>query len=230
MLDRFPDPFHSLESWPYLVGTESQPTGKQGRRHTATYLRSTEWDKLIGMSTTEHITTAEQLLQASGLGRCELIRGELITMSPAGFEHGWLVAEITHHLKLFVKESGLGRIVSGDPGFFIERDPDTVRAPDVAFVSQEKYERGFTRKFFEGAPDLAIEVVSPNDTSTEVTTKVQMWLDAGCRAVWTVDPNPRLVTVYRPDAPIQFLKEGDILEGGEVLPEFKLAVSDLFAR
>lgn len=182
------------------------------------------------MSTTEHITTADQLLKATGLGRCELIRGELVMMSPAGFEHGWLVMKLGHCLTEFVTQSKLGIVVGGDPGFVIERDPDTVRAPDVAFVSQQRHERGFTRGFFEGAPDLAVEIVSPSDLASEVTSKVQMWLDAGCQAVWTVDPKPRLVTVYRPDAPIQFFKEGDTLDGGDVLPGFQLAVSDLFAR
>jgi len=180
------------------------------------------------MATTEHITTAAQLLEASGLGRCELVRGELIMMSPAGSEHGSIIVNITAPLATFVKQHRLGHVFSADTGFHIARDPDTVRAPDVAFVRQERIAGEIPKGFFPGAPDLAVEVVSPGDRASEVLAKVQDWLEAGSAAVWIVDPHTRRVSVYR-GGEVAVLKEADSLAGGDLLPGFSLPVTDVFA-
>ena len=180
------------------------------------------------MAAVENITTAEVLLVAGDIGRCELVRGELIMMSPAGSEHGWIVANITAPLAMFVKQHSLGRVFGAETGFRIGHDPDTVRAPDVAFVTAERIGGKLAPGFFPGPPDLAVEVLSPDDRAGEVLAKVQDWLGAGCRAVWVADPRTRTVTVYRSRSEIVVLGDSETLSGGELLPDFSLPVSEVF--
>jgi Uma2 family endonuclease len=185
------------------------------------------------MATTEPvaspITTAEQLLNSPGLGRCELVRGELTMMTPAGSEHGYLTARLTAHLVTFVYQHSLGKVFGAETGFRIAREPDTVRAPDIAFVGRERLAEPLPKGYFQGAPDLAVEVVSPGDRASQVLAKVQDWLDAGCQAVWVVDPETRTVTVYRSRSRIVVLGASDQLSGEDVVPGFALSVAELFA-
>ena len=181
------------------------------------------------MATLDQITTAEQLLSATGLGRCELIRGELITMPPAGFEHGSIASCVDMRLRTFVKGHSLGVVAAAETGFCIARGPDTVRAPDVAFVCAQRVPARLPRGFFEGAPDLAVEVLSPDDRASEVMAKVQDWLEAGCREVWVVDPRTETVSVYRSRDESRILRRGDLLTSDELLPGFNLPVAEIFA-
>ncbi len=181
------------------------------------------------MATTALLTTAEQLLDAPGLGPCELVRGELIMMSPAGFEHCRIAANLTAALVPFVRRGGLGVVLGTEGGFVIGHDPDTVRAPDVAFVSAARVPEKTVLGFFRGAPDLAVEVVSPNDRASDVLLKVLDWLRAGCRMVWVVDPQTRTVSVHRGPKEVSVLDTSDSLNGNDVLPGFTLPVADVFA-
>ncbi len=182
------------------------------------------------MATTAPVTTAEQLFEAPNLGPCELLRGELIMVSPPGYAHGSIEARIARALGDFVEARDLGDVLVGEPGFVIARNPDTVRAPDVAFVRAERVPKGEETRFFEGAPDLAVEVLSPNDRAGEVNAKVQDWLDAGCRMVWVVDPATKTVSVYRSRTQIEVLGASETISGGDVLPGFGLPVAGIFAR
>ena len=162
--------------------------------------------------------------------RTELVRGDLVVMAPAGGRHG----HIAHRLSLFignhVLEGGLGRVFAAETGFLIGRDPDTVRAPDVAFVAAGRLGDGEPPSgFLELAPDLAVEVVSPSDSPAAVGGKVQDWLEAGTPLVWVVYPDSRSVTVYRQTGQPEELSETDVLPGAPALPEFAVAVRDLFA-
>jgi Uma2 family endonuclease len=120
------------------------------------------------MATTQTITTAEQLLQAAGLGRCELVRGELIMMTPAGFRHGCIASTINRVLGNFISQRGLGVVTGAETGFQIGRNPDTVRAPDVAFIGADRVPESKPAGYFPGAPDLAVEVLSPGDRASEL--------------------------------------------------------------
>jgi Uma2 family endonuclease len=180
------------------------------------------------MATIETITTADQLLTTPGLGRCELVRGELMVMSPAGFEHGQIIGEMTAALVAFVKQHQLGMVMGAETGFQIGHNPDTVRAPDVAFVRSDRVPPAPVRGFFQGPPDLAVEVVSPGDRVGEVAAKVQQWLDAGCSLVWVVDPQVRTVAVYRSRGSTGVVGAAGELSGEDVLPGFRLALADLF--
>ncbi len=122
------------------------------------------------MATVEQITTAVQLLQAN-LQHCELVGGELMMMSPAGFNHGGIAGNIGLALAAFVKPRRLGVVATAEPGFQIAHDPDTVRAPDVAFVRAERIPPGGVKGYFQGPPDIAVEVVSPNDRASDVMAK-----------------------------------------------------------
>jgi Uma2 family endonuclease len=174
------------------------------------------------------ITTAEQLFEAN-LRHCELVRGELITMAPVGFDHGGIAGNIALALGGFAKPKSLGMVATAETGFRISRDPDTVRAPDVAFVRAERIPRGGVKGFFQGPPDIAVEVVSPTDRASEVLAKVQDWLQAGCGLVWVVDPETRTVTVYRSRSEVAVLTVADTLFGGDVLPGFAVPVAEIFA-
>jgi Uma2 family endonuclease len=180
------------------------------------------------MVATAPITTAEQLFQAPDLGRCELVRGELIMMSPAGSEHGAIALLVGSALLDFVKSHSLGAVLGAETGFQIASDPDTVRAPDVAFIRADRIGERLPQGFFPGAPDLAVEVLSPGDRASEVIAKVDDWLSAGCRAVWVIDPKTRIVIVYHGSRNAVILTATDILDGGDLLPGFRRLVAEIF--
>ncbi|MDP9349630.1 MAG: Uma2 family endonuclease [Gemmatimonadota bacterium] len=175
--------------------------------------------------------TAEELLRIPEDGfRRELVRGELRVMTPAGHRHGRLAVNVTVPLAQHVRENGLGAVYAAETGFRIGSRPDTVRAPDVAFVRRERVDEiGESEGFWPGAPDLAVEVVSPDDAYTVVEEKVFDWLSAGCRMVVVVNPRKRTATVYRSRSDIVVLTEEDVLDGGEVVPGWRLPVGQIFA-
>jgi Uma2 family endonuclease len=172
--------------------------------------------------------TAEQLFALGDIGPCELIRGELRSKTPTGYDHGWISGNIVWALHSFVKSRRLGRVLASEAGFLISRDPDTVRAPDVAFVRAERDPPGGLKEFFPGAPDLAVEVLSPDDLASDVNAKVQEWLDAGTVAVLVVDPQTRTVAVHRQPREVKFLGRDDLLTITDLLPEFSLPVKEIF--
>ena len=113
-------------------------------------------------------------------------------------------------------------------GFIIHRNPDTVRSSDIAFISAERLPAKVPQGYFDGAPDLAVEVLSPNDRASEVQGKIRDWLDAGCRAVWIVDPETKSVTIYKSTHDIAVLGATDTLTDAEILPGFNAAISEIF--
>ena len=183
------------------------------------------------MDTTLQRSTASELYEMPDDGfRYELVKGELRRMSPAGGEHGAIIINVTLLVASHVKSNDLGVCFGAETGFKITSDPDTVRAPDLAFVGRERVpEGGIPRQFWPGAPDLAVEVLSPGDTYSEVEDKVADWLDAGTRAVWVVNPKRRTVSVYRATSDVRRLCEGDELDGGDVVRGFRCKVSEIFA-
>jgi Uma2 family endonuclease len=182
------------------------------------------------MATVDQILTAEQLFEAGDLGPCELIEGKLVMMSPAGFNHGWYALNIATLLNNFTKPRGLGIAVTAEAGFLIRRDPDTVRVPDVSFVCAERIPPGGVSGFFQGPPDLAIEVLSPNDRDMEINAKVRELLRAGCRLIWIIDPQNRSLRIHRMNSrEITVLQESDTLTGEDLLPGFEIEVAEIFS-
>lgn len=161
--------------------------------------------------------------------RYELVRGGLREMSPAGFEHGVITNVISSLLTDVVNRASLGLVLGAETGFVLARDPDTVLGPDVSFVSRQKLKRvGIPATYFPEAPDLAVEVVSPNDRVSEIEAKAADWLNGGTRLLWIVSPRARTVTVYQSLQQITVLTENDRLDGDLVIPGFSCRVGDLF--
>ena len=183
------------------------------------------------MTIKEKPYTAEELLRLPDDGmRRELVEGKLKEMAPAGNEHGYLALKIASRLERYVEANNLGRTYAAETGFKVASDPDTVRAPDAAFVGRGRLEKvGDVAGFWPGAPDLAVEVVSPGDTHAEVVEKSLAWLDAGCRMVLTVEPARKVVTVYRSREDIRILSTDEALDGADVVPGWRLPVAEIFA-
>src|SRR5687767_14490406 len=180
-------------------------------------------DTMARMVDTKRVTTADELFRMPDDGlRHELVRGELHTMTPAGSEHGSVGVQLTLSLGNHVVGAGLGVVFSADTGFRLTSTPDTVRAPDVAFVHRGRIETGSLPKgYWPGAPDLAAEVVSPGDSRREVQEKVFEWLDAGARMVLVLEPDDRTVTVYRSRDSVRILGPDDVIDGEDVVPGWR---------
>ncbi len=172
--------------------------------------------------------TAEEVERISIPGKVtELVRGRLIVREPPGTHHGALAANLTYYLADFVRRHGSGAIFAQDTGFKIGSDPDTVRAPDVAFVARERVGVIRERGYAELAPDLLAEILSPDDRPAEVLAKVADWLAAGTKIVWVIDPDRRETRVYRRDGTLTVLGSEGSLEGEDVLPGFTAPLKDL---
>ncbi len=173
--------------------------------------------------------TAEQLLNLPDDGnRYELVAGELRMMSPGSWKHGKIAIRLGKAIAVHVDDHELGVCFGAETGFLIGREPDTVRAPDVAFVARENIPSPEPQEtYWPSAPDMAVEVLSPNDRTGEVDEKIGDWLRAGCRLLWIVDPKLHTITVYRSTTDVQFNTADETVDGGEVLPGFRCSVAEL---
>lgn len=182
------------------------------------------------MSTTVDPMTAEDLLRMPDDGfRYELVKGELRKMAPSGHEHGRVTINVSWRLAQHVETHNLGAVYAAETGFMISTNPDTVRAPDVAFVRRERLaEVKKAEGYWPGAPDLAVEVISPGDTYTEVEEKAIEWLEAGALMVLALDPRKRTVTSFRSLTNIAILNEASILDFDDIVPGFKVSVKAIF--
>ncbi len=174
--------------------------------------------------------TAEQLFELPDDGyRSELVGGEIVRMTPTGGTHGIVAMRIGVLLSEYVEAHRLGVCFAAETGFILQRDPDTVRAPDVAFVAAGHVPNtGIPTFYWPSAPDLAVEVLSPWDRPAEVRRKVDEYFAAGTRLVWIVDPAAHTVHVYRSPDDVHVLRDDDELSGDDVLPGFRCPVKRLF--
>ena len=181
--------------------------------------------------TGEPLMTAEELLLLPrGDGRrYELIRGVLVEKMPTGDAHGDTTVLTAYFLTQYTFDSGNGVTRTGEPGFRLATEPDTVRAPDVAWIASGRIPEG-TQGYPEFAPDLAIEVKSPSNSNAEMGEKASMWLAFGSREVWVLDPENSSVIVRRGYSPPVVLSENDVLDGWDLLPGFSVEVWRLFRR
>ena len=177
------------------------------------------------------LLTADDLLRLYSDGvRGELIRGVLSETMPAGTRHGKIAVNLSTELRLFVKPRRLGTLTASDAGVWLERNPDTVREPDIAFFSAEKMPLDAeVIGYAEVVPDLVVEFGSPSDSPSSLNDKALMWLRYGVRLVWVVHPDSRTVHVHREGVRTAVLTANDALDGMDVLPGFSCAVSELFA-
>ena len=182
------------------------------------------------MATTTKRITAEDLWNMGNQQRRELVRGEIRTMAPSGFDHGAIIDNPHVLLSLHVRTHKLGKVLGAETGFKLAKNPDTVRGADVAFIAAARLpSTGRPIGFWDGAPDLAVEVISPTDTASEVKEKVADYLNAGARLVWIVNPKRKTITIHKPNMDPVVLRETQTLDGGDVVAGFKCAVADVFA-
>ncbi len=184
------------------------------------------------MTTTKpKLLTADDLMSLSGQGvRGELVRGVLYETMAAGVNHGRIVVKLVLLLGAFIMPRALGTLLASDTGVLLGRDPDTVREPDVAYISSERLPIGEdVPGYSEVVPDLVVEVVSPSDSLGEVRDKALIWLEHGVRLAWVVHPVAQTIDVYDEGGAMQTLSGDDTLEGGDVLPGFTCPVSDVFS-
>ena len=177
---------------------------------------------------TKTLLTAEDLWKIVANGnRYELSRGELVPMTPVGFQHSAIVARFGMFLSSYVTEKRLG-IVGMEGGFKLEREPDTLRAPDIHFVSKERLAKeGITQKFADYPPDLAVEVLSPEDRPRALLDKIGEYLQAGVKLVWVIDPERGAAAVYRSLTDVGELGSEGTLDGEEVVPGFRCPLQEI---
>jgi Uma2 family endonuclease len=173
--------------------------------------------------------TAEELLHVHIPNKqVELVRGALVVRELPGYLHGEIVARLAYAVMHHAKAQGLGQVLVGDAGFKLASDPDTVRGPDVAFIRRDRILHPVPMGYAPMAPDLVVEVLSPNDRPGEVLAKVGGWLSAGTSLVWVVDPGRRLARIYRSDGSETVVSVDGALEGEAALPGFSCPLADLF--
>jgi Uma2 family endonuclease len=196
------------------------------------YHASEEGDDMSATTHEKTLLTAEDFWEIPDVAgkRFELVEGELIEMPAAGGTHGYIVKVLLRLLDPFVVANDLGEVFGDGLGYIISRDPDVVRVPDVSFVARERIPAGgIPEGFIPFAPDLAVEVVSPNDRADDVHDKVREYLGAGTRMVLVLWPKHRSVSVHEPGLVARELGPEDELDGGDVLPGFRVRVGELFA-
>lgn len=177
----------------------------------------------------ETLVTGEELLAMGDIGPCELVEGRIVPMSPTADEHAGYESNFDEYIKVFVRQYKLGKVRVGEVGIYIRRNPDTVRAADVAFISNERYaQRKKKRGYLDVAPDLVVEIMSPDDRWSEVTQKLREYFSIGVRLVWVADPEVRTVYAYRSLTDVREFTEADTLPGDDVLPGFSVPVAALF--
>ncbi len=183
------------------------------------------------MRVKQHLVMAEDLLEMPEEPgkQVELINGEIVEMSPANARHGLIAGQVYDAIKHHAQHRDLGLVMGDNVGYVLRRDPDHVRAPDVSFVAWNSAPRADELdRFIEGAPTLAVEIVSPNDRATDIHERVQDYLGAGSQQVWVLWPRTRSASVYIPDGTGRELGPDAILDGGDVLPGFSVKVGNLF--
>jgi Uma2 family endonuclease len=176
----------------------------------------------------ERLMTGEELSRRPDLNPCELVNGRVVPMAPAGHLHGAAESRLDVKLALYAETTGAGRVMVGEVGIYTRRNPDTVRGADIVFMSQERYARCGPSAYLDVAPELVVEILSPEDRPGPMKEKIQEYLSVGVDRVWFIDPRRQRVLVYRSSKQVETLGTGDILRDEEILPGFSLPLSELF--
>lgn len=178
---------------------------------------------------TDTLITGQELAKMDDIGRCELVEGRIVKMSPTGWRHGKYEYRIGNELGAFVDDRDLGEVLVGEVGLYTRRNPDTVRGADVIYISKERLAEVKSASFLDVAPELIVEIMSPDDRWMNVKQKLKEYFSIGVTLVWIVDPSDKTISVYRSLTDVRLLAEDDKLTGEDVLPGFSVLVNTLFA-
>lgn len=187
---------------------------------------------VIALHESERLLTGEEFwrLGEDRTEHAELVAGRVIPGMPTGHEHGDIEATITALLLLFVRQAKLGKVMSGEVGLYTQRNPDTIRAADVLFISNGRYAKITSGSFLDVAPELIVEILSPDDSWRTVDKKLREYFAAGVVLVWIVNLESRTVTAYRSMTDVREFGADDILSADEVLPGFAISVDEIFGN
>ncbi len=182
----------------------------------------------VAEARTEELVSGEELEHRPDLEPCELIEGRIVPMSPTGARHGEIELRIGARLLAYAESTGAGAAMTGEVGIYIRRNPDTVRAADVVYLSRERDAKRTGTGYLDVAPELVVEILSPDDRWSEVHAKLEDYFSIGIDRVWVVDPRSRRVFTYRSLTNLQIVRPGEELTDPELLPGFSLPVDELF--
>jgi Uma2 family endonuclease len=178
----------------------------------------------------QELVTGEALAEMGDIGRCELVEGIIVMKSPTGWLHGSVEQRFGHVLELHVAPRNLGRILVGEVGIYTRRNPDTVRGADVIFISHTRLSQVKSKSYLDVAPELVVEVMSPDDRWSEIKQKLREYFAIGVLEVWVADPSDKTVSIYRSLTDVRIITVGDELSSAELLPGFRLPVAALFSE
>lgn len=175
------------------------------------------------------LISGEELLEMGDIGPCELVEGRIIKMSPTKMPHGKIESRLDRKLSVFVEKNNLGEIMLGEIGLYTHRNPDTVRAADLLYISRERLAKATPGGFLDVAPELVVEIMSPSDRWGMVRKKLREYFEVGVTVLLVIEPDEQVISVYRSPTEFQELSIRDTLKMKDILPGFALPVADLFA-
>jgi len=176
----------------------------------------------------DFLLTGEELAKMPDAGPSELVEGEMVYMSPTGYTHGITEIGVGSILRAFVRKNNLGIVMTGEVGIYTGRDPDTIRAADVIYISHERMAKVESDSFLDITPELVVEILSPGDRWYEVSDKVAEYFSAGVKSVWLVNPRRKQVFVYHSPANVKCYGQDETLSDETVLPGFAVATEEFF--
>ncbi|MCA9923327.1 MAG: Uma2 family endonuclease [Anaerolineales bacterium] len=189
----------------------------------------TDWQsKTINSMPQNKLITGEELYAMGDIGPSELVRGEIVRHMPTGHPHGLIENLIAFFLTLFLRERKSGRVLTGEVGIYTQRQPDTIRAADVIYISEDRFQTLQSSGYLDVAPELVVEIMSPSNSWTEVHEKLSEYFAIDVKMVWVVDPQLEQIHVYRAVDQVKLLQKSDTLSGEDVLPDFQAALTEIF--
>jgi Uma2 family endonuclease len=180
------------------------------------------------VTATDELITGAELYEMGNIGRCELVEGRVIRMSPVKPGHGRFEFRLAKRISDYVEANDLGEVMVGEVGIYVRREPDTVRGADILYISHEKLAKATPESFLDVAPELIVEIMSPSDRWVDVKRKLREYLSAGVNVVWVVEPDAGVISVYRSPTDVQEFSDRDVLVAEDILPGFSLPLADLF--